>query len=119
MYKNIEKILIYIYHQFIFRFPIGLYFLFITFLLHFFLPWATSLSISCSAMSDSTLSNHVLLGRPIGLLPSTVLLLLSVCSPFSDRVGLPLQNIHNPPFTSIMDIFFVDLKFGHIHFYTL
>ena len=46
--------------------------------------------------------------------------ILSVYSPFSDRVGLPLHNIHNPsPFTSIMDIFFVDLKFGHIHFYTL
>ena len=46
--------------------------------------------------------------------------ILSVYSPFSDRVGLPLHNIHIPsPFTSIMDIFFVDLKFGHIHFYTL
>ena len=46
--------------------------------------------------------------------------ILSVYSPFSDRIGLPLHNIHNPsPFTSIMDIFFVDLKFGHIHFYTL
>ena len=46
--------------------------------------------------------------------------ILSVYSPFSDRVGLPLHNIHNPsPFTSIMDVFFVDLKFGHIHFYTL
>ena len=43
-----------------------------------------------------------------------------VYSPFSDRVGLPLHNIHNPsPFTSIMGIFFVDLKFGHIHFYTI
>ena len=36
--------------------------------------------------------------------------ILSVYSPFSDRVGLPLHNIHIPsPFTSIMDIFFVDL----------
>ena len=49
-----------------------------------------------------------------------ILCILSVYSLFSDRVGLPLHNIHNPsPFTSIMDIFFVDLKFGHIHFYTL
>ena len=41
-------------------------------------------------------------------------------SPFSDRVGLPLHNIHIPsPFTSIMDIFFVNLKFGHIRFYIL
>ena len=46
--------------------------------------------------------------------------ILSVYSPFSDRVGLPLHNIHIPfPFTFIMDIFFVDLKSGHIHFYTL
>ena len=51
---------------------------------------------------------------------SLTLYILSVYSPFSDRVGLPLHNIHIPsPFTSIMDIFFVDLKFGHIHFYTL
>ena len=49
-----------------------------------------------------------------------IVYILSVYSPFSDRVGLPLHNIHIPsPFTSIMDIFFVDLKFGHIHFYTL
>ena len=41
--------------------------------------------------------------------------ILSVYSPFSDRVGLPLHNIHIPsPFTSIMDIFFVDLEFDHI-----
>ena len=45
--------------------------------------------------------------------------ILSDYSPFSDRVGLPLHNIHIPsPFTSIMDIFFVDLKFVHIRFYT-
>ena len=48
------------------------------------------------------------------------LYILSVYSPFSDRVGLPLHNIHIPsPFTSIIDIFLVDLKFGHIRFYTL
>ena len=45
--------------------------------------------------------------------------ILSVYSPFSDRVGLPLHNIHIPSqFTSIVDIF-VDLKFGNIRFYTL
>ena len=48
---------------------------------------------------------------------------LSVCiiySPFSDRVGLPLHNIHIPsPFTSLINIFFVNLKFGHIRFHTL
>ena len=46
--------------------------------------------------------------------------ILSVYSPFSDRVGHPLHNIHIPsPFPFIMDIFFVDLKVGHIRFYTL
>ena len=46
--------------------------------------------------------------------------ILSLYYPFSDRVGLPLHNIHIPSlFTSIMDIFFVDLKFGHMCFYTL
>ena len=40
-----------------------------------------------------------------------------VIVPFSDRVGLPLHNIPSP-FPSVMDIFFVDLKFGHIRFYT-
>ena len=40
------------------------------------------------------------------------LLLLSVYSPFSDRVGLPLHNI--------LSLFLsVDLKFCHIGFYTL
>ena len=37
-----------------------------------------------------------------------VIYILSVYSPFYDRVGLPLHNIHIPsPFTSIMDIFFM------------
>ena len=31
-------------------------------------------------------------------------------SPFSNKVGLPLHNIPSP-FLSVMDIFFVDLKF--------
>ena len=61
-----------IYYRFIVRVPIGLDFLFITFFLHFFQSWTSSLSISSSAMSASTLSNHVLLGRPTGLLPSTL-----------------------------------------------
>ena len=46
------------------------------------------------------------------------LLLLSVYGPFSDRVGLHLHNIPSP-FLYIVDIFFVDLKFFHIRFYTL
>ena len=39
--------------------------------------------------------------------------LLSVYCPFSDRVGLSLHNIPSP-FLSVIDIFFVNLKFGHI-----
>ena len=41
----------------------------LTFRLHFFLSWTSSLSISSSAMSASTLSNHVLVGRSADLLP--------------------------------------------------
>ena len=53
-------------------FPIGLDFLFKTFLLHFFLAWTSSLSISSSVISASTFSNRVLLGLPTGLLHSTL-----------------------------------------------
>ena len=62
----------YIYYRFIVCFPIGLDFLFITFYLHFFLSWISSLSNSNSAISASTLYNYVLLGFPNGLLPSTL-----------------------------------------------
>ena len=65
-------VVLYIYYRFIVHFLIVLDFLFITFSLHFFLLWTSSLSISSSAMSASTLCNHVLLGLPIGLLPSTL-----------------------------------------------
>ena len=63
-----------LYYRFIVRFPIGLDFLFITFtnLLHLLLSWTSSLSISSSAISTSTLFNHVFLGLPTGLLPSTL-----------------------------------------------
>ena len=54
------------------RFPIGLDFPFTKFLLHFFLSWTSSLSISSYAIFASTLSNDVLLGLPTGLLPSTL-----------------------------------------------
>ena len=37
---------------------------------------------------------------------------------FPDRVGFPLHNIQST-FLSVMDTFFVDLKFCHIRFYTL
>ena len=47
-----------------------------------------------------------------------ILLLISVYSPFSDRVGLPLNNIISP-FIPVMDIFSVDLKFCYIRLYTV
>ena len=61
----------FIYYRFMVCFPLGLDFLFIIFLLHLFLSWGIFFSISSSAISGSTLSNHVLLGLPTGLLPST------------------------------------------------
>ena len=62
--RKMGNILIYIYYRFRVRFPIGLYFIFITFtfILHLLLSWTSSLSISGSAISASTLSNHVFLG---------------------------------------------------------
>ena len=42
----------------------------------------------------------------------------SVYSPFSDRVGLSLHNILSP-FLPAKDIFFIDIKFSHIHVNTL
>ena len=69
-YRPISILLL--YYRFIIHFPIWLDFLFITFLLHFLLSWTSSLSISSSAISASTLSNHVFLGLPTSLLPSTL-----------------------------------------------
>ena len=62
----------YIYNRFIVRFPIVFDFLFITYFLYFFLSWASSLWIQSSAISASTLYNHVLAGLPTGLLDSTL-----------------------------------------------
>ena len=62
----------YICYRFIVHFPIRLDLLFITFFLHFCLLWTFSLSISSSPISDSTLFNHVLLGLPTSLPPSTL-----------------------------------------------
>ena len=59
--------------------PIRLDFLFITFLLYFFMSWTSSLPISSSAISASTLANHVLLGLPTGLLPSTLNFIFTHC----------------------------------------
>ena len=71
---HISETLWQIYYRFIVRFPVGLDFLFITFtfLLHSLLSWTSSLSISSSAISTSTLSNHVFLDLPTGPLPSTL-----------------------------------------------
>ena len=107
---------IYIYYRFIVRFPIGLDFLFITFFLHFFLSWTHSLSISSSAMSASTLSNHVLLGRPTGLLPS---ILYSIhFFTFPHHMSIPSQHITTVIRTSFLNSSLVLLSFKktpHIH----
>ena len=54
------------------RFPIGLYFLLITYFSISSCHGHLLLSISSSAISSLTLCNHVLLGLPTGLLPSTL-----------------------------------------------
>ena len=111
------------------RFPIGLDFLFITFtiLLHLLLSWTSSLSISSSAISTSTLSNHVFLGLPTGLLPSTLYSIhffTQSSSPFlitcPYHLSLPLLMtvvIGSTP-TSLLNSSFVLLSFyeiPHIH----
>ena len=74
---------LYIYYRFIVHFPIGLDF-------HFLLSWTSSLSISGSDICASTLSNHVFLGLPTGLLPST---LYSIhFSPSSHHMSIPYQS---------------------------
>ena len=86
-----------IYYRFIVHFPIWLDFLFITFtfLLHLLLSWTSSLSISSSAISASTLSNHVFLGLPTSLLPSTLTLhtfLRPVLITFSHHMSISSQS---------------------------
>ena len=44
--------------------------------------------------------------------------ILSVYSPFSNRVGLPLHKSLSQ-FLPVIDIFYVDLKFSHVRFCTL
>ena len=76
------------------------------------------------SVTDSTLEYMTIFQRVTGSTSECYwqqlyyILLLSVYSPFSDRVGLSLYNIPSP-LLSVMDIFFVDLKFCHIRFYTL
>ena len=121
-------IYIYIYYRFMVCFPIGLDFLFITFLLHFFMSWTSSLLISSSAIFASTLSNHVLLGLPTGILPSILLnsihfftqsssLLLITCSYYLSLSLLMTVVIGSTP-TSLLNSSFVFLSFmeiPHIH----
>ena len=98
--------------------PIGMDFLFITFtiFLHLLLSWTSSLSISSSAISTSTLSNHVFLGLPTGLLPSTLYSIhfftqssspVLITCPY--HLSLPLLMkvvIGSTPFFSILHLFF-------------
>ena len=82
-------------YWFIIHFPIKLDFLFITFRLHVFLSWMFSLSISSSAISASTFSNHVFLGLQTGLLPSTLIsinLLHPVFIIISHHMFIPYQS---------------------------
>ena len=89
VYIRIMRVYI-IYYRFIVRFPIGLYFLFITFFLYFFLSWTSSLSISSFAISDSILYNHVLLGLPTGLLLQLYTPYIS--SPSPHHMSIPSQS---------------------------
>ena len=72
------------------RFLIGLDFLIITLCLYFFLSWMSSLSISSSAISACTCSNHVLLGLPTGLLHST----LNSIHFFTQSSSFSLSHVH-------------------------
>ena len=108
-------------------FPIGLYFLFITFLLHFLLSWAYPLSISSSAISASTLSNQILLGLPTGLLPSTLHSIhfftqssspLFITCPYHLSLPPLMKVVIGSTPTSILNSLFVLLSFNeisHIH----
>ena len=113
------------YYRFIVCFPIGLDFLFITFtiLLHLLLSWTTSLSISSSAISTSTLSNHVFLG----LLPSTLYSIhfftqssspFLITCPYHLSLPLLMKVVIGSTPTSLLNSSFVLLSFNeisHIH----
>ena len=118
-----------IYYRFIVRFPIGLHFLFITFtfLLHLLLSWTSSLSISSSAISASTLSNHVFFGLPTGLLPSTLYSIhyftqssspFLITCPYHLSLPLLMKVVIGSTPTSLLNYSFVLLSFNempHIH----
>ena len=117
------------YYRFIVRFLIGLDFLFITFtfLLHLLLSWTSSLSISSSAISASTLSNHVFLGLPTGLLPSTLYSIhfftqssspFLITCPYHLSLPLLMKVVIGSTPTSLLNSSFVLLSFNeipHIH----
>ena len=111
-----------VYYWFIVRFPIGLDFLFLTFLLLLLLSWTSSLPIPSSAISASTLSNDVFLGLPTGLLPSTLYSIhfFAQSSTFSHHMSIPSQSttskkvvIGSTP-TSLLNSSFVLLSFNEI-----
>ena len=98
---RIVFIYIYIYYRVIVSvFPIGLDFLFITFFLNFFLSWTSSLSISSFSISASTLSNHVLLGLPTGLLFSTLYFIHNYDYQFIVRFPRGLCSVHSVSYPS-------------------
>ena len=81
----------YIYYRFTVHFPLRFDFLFITYFLHFFLSWTSSLSITSSAISASTLYNHVLLGLPTGLLLQLHTFIHPVLVTFPHHMSIPSQ----------------------------
>ena len=123
--NSVDHIPFEIYYWFIVRFPIGLDFLFTTFLL----SWTSSLSISSSDISASTLSNHVFLGLPTGLLPSTLYYIhffTQSSSPFlitcPYHLSLPhlMKVVIGSTPTNLLNFSFVLLSFNEIpHFHLI
>ena len=105
----------------------GLYFLFITYRLHFFLSWISSLSISSSARSASRFSNHVFLGLPTGLLPSTLIsiifftqssLYFPITCPYHLSLPLRITVVIGSTLTSFLNslpVFLYFMETPHIH----
>ena len=94
-----------------------------TFLLHLLLSWTSSLSISSSAISASTLSNHVFLGLPTGLLPSTLYSIhfftqssspFLITCPYHLSLPLLMKVVIGSISTSLLNSSFVLLSFNEI-----
>ena len=113
-----------IYYRFIVSFPIGLDFFFITFtfLLHFLVSWISSLSISSSAISASTLSNHVF--QPVFCLQLYTPYISSPCphhmSPYHLSLPLLMKVVIGSTPPSLLNSSFVLLSFNEIpHIYLI